>query len=413
MFLSAMDGYSQELQYIGVSLFEPRLGRTKLVSLRDGGDDDEYDFMYIKEIQIDDHFKQEGASDVGAYAIRQLLHHPNLQSISSCIYILDPYEGMTQEVRDRIKAEEESEANREREARSRGEDPAPETEESLRIKEEKERRLERYARLDANQFIRNGFYQDVAVASMGGYASKKILVAARDHWESPLSSHVTASSVEFYVGPPDVRPPTGKDDAILQLTEKKCNDYTYSSGNVIDRARSDEYIEECSRLVQEGGSLSRSHALHAACALNDPTIVQCIIDMDPSTIESRDVNNTTPLMMAAVAAAGRSTNQGYSSAQPVIDILLAANADKSAVTTNGQTACGMFKSQREGYSQMMQAMMGRPVQSNSRLVPGLAQLEAKLMPPGGPTAADQSGGDSAEPGLINYGDEDMDDDGDY
>ena len=39
-------------------------------------------------------------------------HHPNLQSISSCIYILDPYEGMTQEVRTRIKAEEESEANR-------------------------------------------------------------------------------------------------------------------------------------------------------------------------------------------------------------------------------------------------------------------------------------------------------------
>ena len=62
---------------------------------------------------------------------------------------------------------------------------------------------------------------------------------------------------------------------------------------------------------------------------------------------------------------------------------------------------------------MMQAMMGRPVQSNSRLVPGLAQIEAKLMPPGGPTAADQSGGDSAEPGLINYGGEDMDDDGDY
>ena len=62
---------------------------------------------------------------------------------------------------------------------------------------------------------------------------------------------------------------------------------------------------------------------------------------------------------------------------------------------------------------MLQAMCGRPVQSGSRLVPGLSQLETKLIPPGGPTVADQSGGDSAEPGIINYGDEDMDDDGDY
>ena len=245
---------------------------------------------------------------------------------------------------------------------------------------------------------------------MGGYASKKILVAAVSHWERPLSSHLTASSVEFYVGPPEVRPPTGKDAEILQLTEMKGQDY--SGGNVIDRSRSAEYFQQCSLLIEQGGSLARSYSLHAASAMNDPSLVRCIINMDPTTIETRDVNNTTPLMVAAVAAAGRSTNQGYSLEQPVIDMLLAASVDKSAVTTNGQTAYGMFKSQREGYSQMLQAMCGRPVQSDSRLVPGLAQLEAKLIPPGGPTVADQSGGDSAKPGIINYGDEDMDD-GDY
>ena len=110
MFLSAMDGHSGELQYIGVSLFEPRLGRTKLQSLVEGGDDVGFEFLYIDKMHLDDHFKRNGNSDVGAHAIRQLLQHASLQNVSLCIYILDPYEGMSSMSRadkDRLEVDEQ------------------------------------------------------------------------------------------------------------------------------------------------------------------------------------------------------------------------------------------------------------------------------------------------------------------
>jgi hypothetical protein len=43
-FLSAMDDHSADMQYVGVSLFEPRMGRTKIPALLEGGDASEFDF---------------------------------------------------------------------------------------------------------------------------------------------------------------------------------------------------------------------------------------------------------------------------------------------------------------------------------------------------------------------------------
>ncbi|KAL7531937.1 hypothetical protein ACHAXR_004315 [Thalassiosira sp. AJA248-18] len=435
MFLSAMDGHSAEMQWLAVSLFEPRLGRTKLTSLRDHGDDDEFDFMYIESIHVDDRYKQDGNSDVGAYALRKLLHDPYVKgrayentggdcwSVSSCIYILDPYDGMSKEVKERIKAEEESESESQLRAMSammRGdEEKPPETEESLRAKEEKEQMMDYYARRDANQFLRNGFYQDAAVARNRGN-SPRIIVAAHGHWKQPLKSHDQAAAIQFYVGPPEIRPPLGKDSEILEVTKRMCTDCGMD-GNASSRPgndvatnqnRSSSYKAEVLRLIREGGSLPGSHALHAACALNDPTIVRSILQIDHTALESRDVHNAIPLMLAAVTAAGKSNKNGFPMDQPVIDTLVAAGARKGAVNSEGLTAYGLFKDQQKGYSQMMQAMMGGAVQSESSFEPGLAELEAKLMPPGGPTAADRTGGEGSELGFINYREEDSDYDSD-
>jgi hypothetical protein len=108
-------------------------------------------------------------------------------------------------------------------------------------------------------------------------------------------------------------------------------------------------------------------------------------------------------MVAAVSAAGRSNNMGFSLDQPVIDILLAAGADKNATNSEGLTAYGMFQSAHNGYNRMMRALCG-PQPANT-LIPGYAQLQAKLMPSTGPTLADLTGGDSGKPGLIHYDDE--------
>ncbi|KAL7547283.1 hypothetical protein ACHAWF_010605 [Thalassiosira exigua] len=344
MFLSAMDGHSSDLQYIAVSLFEPRLGRTKLTSVRGGGDDKKYDVLYIEKMHVDDEYKRGGKSDVGAFALRQLLHHwyikrrTDVWGVSSCVYILDPYEAMTQEVKQRIEDEELHASERQHAIMFRGAEAEPETEESLRAKEEKSRSMDNYARLDANQFLRNGFYQDAAVA----VNDPRFLVAACEHWKRPLKSHAEAAAIQFYSPPPETRPPTGKNAEILELTKKMCRGCESSDAHPstppyqerrLNQERSSAYKADVSRLIRDGGSLAQSHALHAACALNDPTIVQSILQLDPSALETRDVNNVTPLMMAAHVAAGKSNKNGYPKDQPVIDALIVVGADRGAVLT--------------------------------------------------------------------------------
>ena len=323
---------------------------------------------------------------------------------------------MSREVREQFETERRSWGSTEQPA---------ETEESLRAKEEKKRRMDNYARLDANQFLRNGFYQDEAVASQGGDSSR-FLVAAYSNWEQPLKSHTEAAAVQFYVGPPEIRPPVGKDAEILQLTKRMCSE-SWGIAEITDIAaitarrsmetaagedRASAYRADVLRLIREGGSLARSNALHAACALNDPSIVRCILQIDPTTLESRDVSNVTPLMIAAASAAGKSTINGFPRNQPVIDILIAAGADKGAVDSKGLTAYGTFKAYNKDSSQAVQAMMGRAVHTE-RGVPGLAELEARLMPPGGPTRADRSGGESSEQGFIDYTEEDSEYDSEF
>lgn len=431
-FLSAMDGHSGDLQYIGVSVFEPRLGRTKLRSLRDGGDDDEFDFLYISTFHVEHEYKQNGSSDVGTYALRKLLHHSYIKgraaamgcwSVSCCIYILDPYEAMSREEKERFEAEDRRESDRRIRAFSTGESGPVETEQSLRAKENKKERMDSLARSDANQFLRNGFIQDIGLAKQGGNAPR-FLVAAYGHWEQPLKSHAEAAVVQFYVAPPTPRPPTGKDAEILEVTKRMCSENSMRGVSsmmiglqppaVDDSAdRASAFRSEVNHLIGEGGSLARSNALHAACANKDPAIVRCILQMDPSCIEARDMNNSTPLMIAAATAAGMANKNGIPRDQPVIDLLLAAGAQKGATDPNGMTAYGTLESMHADYDEMMQAMMGRAVQTGPQSTPGLAELQAKLMPPGGPTVADRTRGEGAEAGFIDFKDEDAEYDRDY
>ncbi len=97
-----MDGYSSDLQYVVVVIFEPRYGRTRPRSLRDGGDEMEFDFLYIETFHVDPQCRTNSnvscSSDIGTYALRKLLHHTYIKGrancdclgLSCCIYILDP-----------------------------------------------------------------------------------------------------------------------------------------------------------------------------------------------------------------------------------------------------------------------------------------------------------------------------------
>ena len=77
------------------------------------------------------------------------------------------------------------------------------------------------------------------------------------------------------------------------------------------------------------------------------------------------------------------------------------------------TAYGHFMKQRNEYAVAMQAMMGCLVPANNPGVlsgrPSIQALQTKLIPPGGPSSADLTGG--RDDGIMDYDDYDME--GDY
>jgi hypothetical protein len=164
----------------------------------------------------------------------------------------------------------------------------------------------------------------------------------------------------------------------------------------------EEYRRNVQVLIEEGGSLCRSNALHAACALNNSHLVTCILSMDHTTLESRDANDFTPLMVAAEVMSGRSNaHSGFPTDHEVIDILLANGADKDAVKRDGMTAYGTFVNSHRKYTESIFAMMGQQIPAYDT-TPGYEAVAEKLMPTRGATRADITGGASEDAGLISY-----------
>jgi hypothetical protein len=427
MFLSAMDAHSSELQEISVMFFEPRLGRTRVRLLREEGQD-RNPIMYIEKVHVAEQYVVNGNSDVGTYALYQFLRHAYVTSwnFCMCLYILDGPEMMDQELRDQIRSMDST---------------------------ERKRLVKQYQRLDANQFLRNGFYQDRTIATIAPHC----VVAARSHWSSPLKSHNEVETIQYHVPPPNPEPPTGKDEEILELTKSSNRhlDSAQMSLSAVDDFRQTiegmqeritemeeliqnaqangeqvlpnliemiqlfnrqidnfhsptletalaEYRRDVQGLIEEGGTLCRSNALHAACALDNSHLVTCILSMDQSTLESRDANDYTPLMVAAETMSGRSNvHSGFPTNHDVIDILLANGADKDAVKRDGMTAYGTFVNSHRKYTESIFAMMGQQIPAHDT-TPGYEAVAEKLMPTRGATRADITGGASEDAGLISY-----------
>jgi hypothetical protein len=352
-------------------LLENRYGRTQLQSLKDD-DDQESSFMYIQTFHIDDEYKQNENSDIGATALRQFLHHPFIKgngdgeewwNVSSAAYVLDPTEAMTASARNAEHPEEQEQ--------------------------------DRLSRSDANQFLRNGFFQDPALAKNGG-SNARIIVASYQHWKEAMKSHDEAVAVTFCPPPPKL---TGNDRKILDTIKRKCGMAEYSA-SPNDSSPYQTLFTEIQLLCATTGSLVRSHALHAACANNALPVVNYILEHEPNTIESRDQNLSTPLMVAASSAAGRNTNSGIAETV-VIDRLLAAGANKSLQDDAGMTAYGNFLAAKKEYEIMIIAMTGGNVRPRGNL-PSVQALETKLRPTEGPSPGDVSGGTGANTGFVDY-----------
>lgn len=158
-------------------------------------------------------------------------------------------------------------------------------------------------------------------------------------------------------------------------------------------------------MVSLGGSVAKSQALHAACANNVFEVVRSILEIYPSSINVKGFENLTPLMCAALCAAGRTSKNSIDETW-VVDYLLAVGASKGTTDGNGLSAYGHLKKSMADSHIAMQDMMGHRTSLPRGANPTIQVLEAKLMPPGGPTTSDLSGGEGAEAGFVEFRAED-------
>ena len=401
-FLSDMDDYSQDTQWIGVVLFEPKEGRTKLKSLVEY-DDPCAPFMYIKSFTVKPKYRADYDSDVGAFALRKLFHHPFILQggVSSAIYVVDGSEVMSEaekkeydEYCRKFRFSEETDEEKEKAEKSKWKE-----------------RLHLLARKDANPFLRNGFFQDETYASAGG-AQANILVASNQHWEKPLKSHTAVEEIQFCEPPQEVVSPEGIDADLFKFVKKECsNDAGHADQNQV---RNKNKVREnlIRQFLSQGGSVVRSHALHAAVGNNCFEMVKLLLRIELDAINAFDEFGATPLMVAAISAAGRSSNDGIQDTR-IIDLLLEAGATRELCDRSGMTAYGKYVDARKQYTLAIQTMMGMSVPSSSAPKhPSEERLMRILVPVNGPTEADLHGGEN-NPGLVEYSDDDDESDGGY
>ncbi|KAL7535676.1 hypothetical protein ACHAXR_006662, partial [Thalassiosira sp. AJA248-18] len=146
-FYETFDEHSADLEWVVGTLLENRYGRTKLASLREAGDDPEFDFFFIETFHID----EDQPSDVATFALRNFLQSQHIKGnlnygcwhVSSIAYVFsdDP-------------REEGQGTNK----RKRGND------------------AQSIAQREVIPFLRNGFFQDESSLIRGDPNNARILV---------------------------------------------------------------------------------------------------------------------------------------------------------------------------------------------------------------------------------------------
>jgi hypothetical protein len=191
-------------------------------------DDTEFDFLYISRFHVDDEYKN-NSSDVAATALRQFLHHPFISGeldtkVSSVADVLDPCEAMSKEELDSFMKHKRD--SREVEVAQMMGDAVPNKQQMDQEKERWDACLDIFARQDAIPILRNGIFQDPAIA-MGGGSDARIIVASHHHFHAPLKSHTEAMAVQFCTPVVEPQSPRGKDGELFSYIRSACEEVGY------------------------------------------------------------------------------------------------------------------------------------------------------------------------------------------
>lgn len=394
-FLETFDAHSADMEWVASALLENRYGRTKLKSLRGAGDDPEFDFFLMQKFWVD----SDQSCDVATIALRKFLRSDRIYGhlnfgcwrVSSIAFVLSAHSN---------DGSENSESGRKRKRDTNSGNASQ----------------DRYK--EAIPFLRNGFFQDTALVC-NDTDNARILVGGVAHFEESVKSQaeVMVNARTIIDGISNTgRKPAGKDDEIfsrvkdlvnmnseLSMNRSMMNISSCMIGLATFTPPTDEtpleqlksLRKDLTNLIRNGGSISRSTALHVACENNSIKVVRLLLEIDPDCVNSKDSTGRTPLMVAAVKATGRHSFNGISETT-VIDDLLEAGANKAEVDSVNMTSYGYFKKNFDMHMEMTR------IDKRSTLT----NLEHKLYPPGGPTTIDFTSGRGGSTGFVDYGPED-------
>jgi hypothetical protein len=193
-FFETFDEYSGDLEWVGNSLLENKYGRPRLQSLRQAGDDPEFDFFLIESFWIDQN--QDDPCAFATFALRKFLHGDIIKgnggywSVSSIAYALFDF------------GEDEQHSGSDSGKRKRDEDDG------------------RPSYDEAIPFFRNGFFQDVALLQQNP-DNGRILVAGVEHMDQPLKSEASVMpAIKSLRSRLSTKKPTRKDGEILNRVEQ-------------------------------------------------------------------------------------------------------------------------------------------------------------------------------------------------
>eukprot|EP00934_Nitzschia_sp_Nitz4_P004931 Nitzschia sp. Nitz4//scaffold23_size168460//165200//166537//NITZ4_002251-RA/size168460-processed-gene-0.277-mRNA-1//-1//CDS//3329543731//4921//frame0 len=377
LFYSVFDAHSADLQWIGCTLMEPRLGRTYLESLQND-DDPRCGFMYISKLTISNNVQDK--QEVATKALNKLFRHQTISGstggkVTTFAYVLDTREQWPEDVAKEWDTYKDNDR-----ARMFHNLSAQENARRKELIRQWEVRLDEYARMDAIPFLRNGFFEDTAVSE----ATNRILVSSSRRVAAQILSlsHARVMRLSPLKKSPD---PQGINAELFEYMIEHCTDKG-DMGPIRAKIQS---------FVRDGVNIMESDIIHEACESQNFEIVKLILELEPNVVNEKSGRGFTPLMVAAVNTRDHNLK--------LIDLLLAAGADKSVRNERGSTACGLVIAKGRELNEAMQAIMGHRT-GTEPMDPHLERLRSKIMPTGGLTPTDLAGGST--PGLIVYPDED-------
>ena len=214
-------------------------------------------------------------------------------------------------------------------------------------------------------FFQAGFVQAKELALQGAGI---ILFAVPSFLEIPMKSAKEAESTAV-LQPKTGSPPSGINKDLLELVQNKGTE------------------AQVSNLIKQGASIEASCAIHCCAYNRDMEELEILLRLTSpeKAVNQPDESGLTPLALAAKAAVGALSRSVLSVPIEVCARLIEARADVSAVDAAGLTALGhMWKALRDARD--FNACFGLDC---VMVAYDSDELEKLLMPPSGPTAADE------------------------